>query len=174
MLVDPHLNYYIGSFRRCSFDTVIMPQCLNLSSSAHLGGFDCQMGNLFKFNVQEKGGVVIELIGKQVMFLSRSLKPTSRIEDAAVWEIVEYDKPFRGGPMDVSVQIFLGDKLLCSREKTGQVMLMDQGEAENLRDKNGDFVVNIAWELTPDCDEAVGGGDIASIPDWLRDMLVAG
>ncbi len=174
MIVDPTVNYYIGSFRRCAFDSSVMPQCLNLSSSAHLSGFDSEVGNLFRFNFQDKGGVLIELVGKQHMYLSRSLKPSSRIEDAAIWEIVEFEKPFRGGPMDVSVQIFLGEKLLCSREKTGQVMLMDPKEAENMRDKNGDFVVNVAWELTPDCDEAIGGADIASVPDWLRDMLVAG
>ena len=173
MLLNPDLNYYIGSFRRCPFDVSVMPQCLNVSSSAHLSGFDAESGNLFRFNFENKG-VIMEVVGKQPMYVTKSLKVSHRVEDAAIWEIAEYDKSFRGGPMDVCVQIFLEDKILCSREKLGQVMLMDPEAAENAQDKNGDFLVNIAWELTPDCDEAVGSGDIAGMPDWLRDMLVAG
>ncbi len=173
MLLNSELTYYIGSFRRCPFDVSVMPQCLNVSSSsAHLSGFDAESGNLFRFRVSDNG-VIIELVGKQTMYVTKSLKLTANPEEAALWEIVEYEKSFRGGPMDVCVQIFLSDKILCSREKSGQVMLIDVEAAENARDKNGDFLVNIAWELTPDCDEAIGSGDIAGIPDWLRDMLTA-
>jgi hypothetical protein len=174
MIVDSDFNYYIGTFRRCPFDVSIMPQCLNVSSAAHLAGFDADSGNLFKFHVRDHRGVIIEVVGKQSMVVTKSLKLTTRIEEAALWNVQEYEGSFRGGPMDVCVQFFLGDKILCSREKTGQVMLMDPVEAEHARDKNGDFAVNIAWELTPDCDEAVGNGDIVGMPDWLRDMLVAG
>ena len=152
----------------------VMPQCLNMGSSAHLSGFDADSGNLFRFNPSERG-VIIEMVGRQSMYVTKTLKLSARVEDAALWEIKEYEKSFRGGPMDVCVQIFSEDgKILCSREKSGQVMLMDPEAAENARDKNGDYLINIAWELTPDCDEAVGSGDIAGMPDWLRDMLVAG
>lgn len=176
MQIDLDLNYYIGTFRRSRFDTSVMPQCLNMSSSAHLSGFDSDNGNLFKFSMIERGKFVLEIVGtgKQAMYVSKTLKTTTRKEDAAVWDIEEYPETFRGGPMDICVQFFMNGKVLCSREKTGQVMLMDLKEAETMKDKNsGDFAINIAWELTPDCDEAIGGGDIASMPEWLRDMLVA-
>jgi hypothetical protein len=54
-----------------------------------------------------------------------------------------------------------------SDERSGSVFLQDPTLAESANP-----VVNIAWEVTPDSDEAVPG-DIADVPEWLQDMLLA-
>jgi hypothetical protein len=118
------------------------------------------------FAANDNSRVYIESIndksGKVDGFLSPQLRLTSNADDAGVWEILPFEH-FRGGPLDVGCQIreISSGKFLCSREKSGEIFLSDDSQGLH----------NIAWELTPDCDEAIGG-NIGDIPDWLRDMLM--
>jgi hypothetical protein len=70
--------------------------------------------------------------------------------------------------MDVSMRMYVEDgSSLVSIEKSGRVLLADPIEAEG-----GNALVNIAWEVTPDTDEAIQG-TFEQVPDWLHEMLLA-
>ena len=69
--------------------------------------------------------------------------------------------------MDVSFQVRLAETgaMLCSSEKTGKVSLIEESSQAHSE-------INIAWEATPDCDQAVPGGDVL-VPEWLQEMMTA-
>ena len=107
------------------------------------------------------------------MYITHKLRLSAEPTEAAVWEFVPH-APFRNGPGDVSFQLRLrgSGQILCSSERTGEVMLMDTSDAERQRDRDGNFIVNIAWEGPVDSDDGVGG-DVLDVPDWLQEMLLA-
>jgi len=177
-MFDEEKFYYIGSWRRCAFDASVMPQCICRSGphGIRLSGFDHGQ-NLFR--IRHVGGdrrrvileTISELTGKVDGYLSKTARVVSGSSEAGVWEVSPVE-PFRNGPMDIACQLreSSSGKLLCSREKSGEIFVADE-DAENMR--IGDCAANIAWEMTPDCDEAVGGDLGNDMPDWLRDMLSA-
>jgi hypothetical protein len=172
--LDISKQYYIGSWRRTPFDPTKMPQCLAVDSKSGklgLSNFDAPQNNLWSFRFTgETDNFVLSVdntASGSSMFATQDMSVSSDISKAAVFEIRPY-KPFRDGPGDVAFQLKLVETsaLLCSSEKTGKVMLMNEIDAE------GNPAVNIAWEGTMDSDESIGG-DVLRIPDWLQEMLLA-
>ena len=106
--------------------------------------------------------------GGKPQYLSSELTLTSDLDAAAVWDI-ELFKPYRGGYLDVSVRLRLGNKLLCSKVSENaderSVFLMTE-RAANVRrqpksngnsfDDTPSWIYNDAWECIPD---AVSSGD---------------
>lgn len=185
--VDERLAYYLGSWRRSPFDPNIMPQSLNVDEKlgvVRLGNFDAEFNNLFRFHFGGDSRFILELMnpspslsakhaGSSSLFLTSALTVRPEKSKAALWELSAH-APFRNGPLDVSLQVRLAETgaVLCSSDATGKVSLIDESQADRIRDKEGNHAVNIAWEATPDCDEAVPGGE-ALIPDWLQEMMLA-
>ena len=102
---------------------------------------------------------------RKPQYLTPELSLTTDVEAAAVWDI-ELWKPFRGGYLDVSVRLRLGNKLLCSQVVSSNpdecgVMLLTERQANVKREakERGDipsWAYNDAWECVPD---AVADGD---------------
>jgi hypothetical protein len=144
-----------------------------------LDSFDSEFNNLWRF-LSTEDGVVLELSNPSPhivtklhandsrIFVAPSLTLTCDETQSAFFELAAY-QPFRAGPADVSFQLFCGGLLMTSDEKSGGVFLEDPMEAEHSH--NGQ-IVNLAWEATPDADEAIGG-DIVDVPQWLQEMLLA-
>lgn len=185
-MIDGSLEYYIGSWRRSPFDVNQMPQSLNVdekSGSLRLANFDSNWNNLWRFIIHpSRTTFSLELVNPSPTLAERyngarlyvsnglALSPEA---PAALELSMESHEPFRKGPMDVAMRMFSSDgSSLVSIEKTGRVMLVDPREAEQRLDKNGDFLINIAWEATPDIDEAIQGG-LDGVPDWIHETLMA-
>jgi hypothetical protein len=183
-MIDESLVYYIGSWRRSPFDPHMLPQALNVderSGSLRLANLDSEFNNLWKFNFLSSEMFVLELtnpspaIRKQfphgeVFFVSKTIGLTDK-QDSALPFSIEPCEPFRKGPLDIGMLLLTRDgSALVSNEKTGRVMVADLAEAEAKIDKEGNFVMNIAWEATPDVDEAVQGS-LEDVPDWLHNIL---
>ena len=184
-MLDESLNYYISSWRRSPFDAKRMPQSLSVeekSGSLRLANFDCDWNNLWRFSMQSSRPTFsLELVNPSPtlqdkyegarLFVSIGLS-LSTDESKALGLTMESHEPFRNGPMDVGMRIFAGDgSSLVSIETTGRVMLADPLEAEERLDQNGNFLINIAWEATPDVDEAIQGG-LDGVPDWIHEILM--
>ena len=172
--LDISRQYYIGSWRRTPFDLSKMPQCLNIDSKTGklcLSTFDAPYNNLWSFRFTGETDLFVLSVDNTEngtsLFVSQDMSVSPHIENAAVFEILPY-RPFRGGPGDVAFQLRLVETsaLLCSSEKTGKVMLVNENDAE------ANPAINVAWEGTMDSDESIGG-DISKIPDWLQEMLLA-
>jgi hypothetical protein len=162
-----------------------MPQALHVDERTCklvLGSFDAEFNNLWRFHAVS-GGVVIELRNPSAgvkskmmpqmshLYINTRLSLTTERNEAAVFELADY-APFRAGPADVALQLFCDGHVLGSDEKSGVVFLQDPHVAENAHLNGTSNVLNVAWEATPDTDEAVGG-EIADVPEWLQDMLLA-
>ena len=184
--MDESVAYYVGSWRRSKFDPSIMPQSLNVDEktmSVRLSNFDSEFNNLWKFNYVSSESFFLELVNpspivqhkfpsNKILFISNSLSLTDNKAAGLVLSLSAY-QPFRQGPLDISMQLFSQDGFaLVSNEQTGRVLLADVSEAEQRVDKEGNFVMNIAWEATPDLDEAVQGS-IDDVPDWLHELLIS-
>lgn len=148
-----------------------MPQAMGISAQGAcvLTSFDSEFGNLWQFKFVSSRTCILGNLAEEgrLQFLSPTLSLVPVEAGAALWEILPYH-PFRNGPGDVSLQLrqTTTGMLLCSNEKTKKVMLLSPDQAE------ANESVNIAWEATPDTDEAVGG-DVGEIPVWLQEMLLA-
>ena len=177
--LDERHVYFIGSWRRSEFDPNIMPQSLNVDENANclrLASFDSEFNNLFRFHVGGDARFVLQLVNpsqtlvkklkSNSVFVTSMLSLTSEKSKAAMWQLSAYE-PFRNGPMDVSFQVRLAETgaMLCSSEKTGKVSLIEESSQAHSE-------INIAWEATPDCDQAVPGGDVL-VPEWLQEMMTA-
>jgi hypothetical protein len=161
-----------------------MPQSLNVdekSGTLKLGNFDAEYNNLFRFHFGGDNRFILELVNPSSkktsnasLFVTPALSLSSDKASAAVWELSAH-APFRNGPLDVSFQARLAEtgQVLTSNEKTGKVCLLDESQADKFRDKHGNHSINIAWEATPDCEEAIPGGDKEMIPQWLQEMMLA-
>lgn len=183
--VDERLAYYVGSWRRSPFDPNTMPQSLNVDEKSgilKLGNFDAEYNNLFRFHFGGDNRFILELVNPSPvkrtvnasLFVTPALSLSSDKATAAMWELSAH-APFRNGPLDVSFQARLAEtgQVLTSNEKTGKVGLLDDSQADKIRDKHGNHSINIAWEATPDCEEAIPGGDKEMIPQWLQEMMLA-
>ena len=185
-MIDESLAYYLGSWRRSPFDPYMMPQALNVderSGTVRLNNMDSEYNNLWKFRFVSSETFLLELTNPSpgmrkkfphadALFLSPSLVLTDNDESALTLGM-EPSEPFRKGPFDVSMILIARDGSgLVSNEKTGRVILADLEDAQARVDKEGNFVMNIAWEATPDVDEAVQGS-LDDVPDWLHNILTA-
>jgi hypothetical protein len=179
-MIDESIDYYIGSWRRSMFDPSILPQSLSIdekSMNLCLTRFDAPANNLWRFSAVRNGGFALQLMNPSrlirekyrgdCLLVSPSLSLCSDTDRALVF-VLEPHEPFRNGPMDVSMRMYVEDgSSLVSIEKSGRVLLADPIEAEG-----GNALVNIAWEVTPDTDEAIQG-TFEQVPDWLHEMLLA-
>ena len=179
-MIDDSISYYLGSWRRCPFDASIMPQSLNVddkSLSLRLCNFDSEFNNLWRFNgsflilSNPSPAVRRHFPNADSIYVSTSLRLTEDPSEALAFFVQNFE-PFRKGPLDVAMQIFASDgSVLVSNERTGRVLLAELSDAESRVDKSGNFVMNIAWEATPDTDDAVQGG-LDDVPEWLHDILI--
>jgi hypothetical protein len=183
-MIDESFNYYLGSWRRCPFDPAVMPQSLNVdeaSISLKLANFDTEYNNLWRFKFVQPELFALELLnpssslknkfpGARPLCVSSSLTITDNDSQALLFSMTAHD-PFRQGPLDVSILIHDQDgSVLVSNEKTGRVMLADLHEAQQRLDRQGNFVINIAWEATPDVDDAIQGS-FEDVPAWVHETL---
>ena len=184
-MIDESIDYYIGSWRRSPFDPSILPQSLCIDENSMnlcLSRFDAPANNLWRFRAVGNGRFVLQLTNPSplirdkyrgdILLVSPSLSLCGDTDRALVFAL-EPHEPFRNGPMDVSMRMYVEDgSSLVSIEKSGRVLLADPIEAERRTDRSGNSLVNIAWEVTPDIDEAIQGS-FEDVPDWLHEMLLA-
>jgi hypothetical protein len=176
-MIDESSVYFLGSWRRCPFDPTMMPQSLNVdegSGTLRLSDFDSEYNNLWRFEtvmdmfflVLTNPSPALRRKFPSKIYVSTSLGLTDKATNALAVSLESYE-PFRKGPMDVGMQIFASDgSVLLSNEKTGRVLLVELSDAEQRAD------MNIAWEATPDSDDALQG-TLEDVPAWLHDILIA-
>ena len=111
---------------------------------------------------QQDAGAQTDARAAPRLFLARNLTLVSSISEAATWRVRPCpDGSFRHGPADVTVIISLDSALggsgveemyLCVNGKSGQVALVEEDRKDDYVD--GYPVWDVAWEATPDDDDA--------------------
>lgn len=157
-------SYYLGSWRRQKCDLTKMPQAMGTDSSSsgvRLVNFDSAL--LLRMVVCDAlDECEIHLADDSSLCLCCDRSRLYWGKDSPLsFQIRSYPK-FRGGAGDVSIQLLHDNCVLCSNEISGDIMLLDSSQLDDC--------VNIAWEATPDSDEAIGG-PVDSVPDWLIRVL---
>ncbi|KAG9396964.1 hypothetical protein J8273_1312 [Carpediemonas membranifera] len=160
---DKH-SYLLTTWRRCPFDPNRFPQCLNgAKNAACLSNVDSEFGVLWQFIPRETFSTAFSLKcieTDKACWLTDNLTMAESEEDAAIFRFTQVG-PFRGLPGDVSIRIthVASDLLLCSNDITQALALLTESQADT-KNPNGDYVMNLAWEVHPE--DLIDDGD-----DWL-------
>eukprot|EP00164_Ancoracysta_twista_P009046 GFYU01013265.1.p1 GENE.GFYU01013265.1~~GFYU01013265.1.p1 ORF type:complete len:357 (+),score=40.33 GFYU01013265.1:84-1154(+) len=154
----PDTDYFVGSFRRTPFNVSMFPLALNgYNRIGCLDLFDAEAGSLWRFEqiVKPVGCFRMRCCDPHfTAWLGADLSMVSEQEDAGVW-LFDTHAPFRDGPNDVGCRIYSVDgRQLCSRDKRKSLHLVRSKELEK-KNTAGEYVFNVAWELTPDVADEV-------------------
>ena len=174
----------VAVWRRTAYTMGEYPRCLNGSFAEKT--VSCQafenIGSSWKFVPVRRGpgdgpppagGVLARLecveVGRQPLALLGDLS-LSKTRGAGCDWFVAPAEPFRGDPNDLPVTIAAPDgRLLCANPKAKSIALVAPGDLD-LRDVEGDFIFNVAWECSLMSAQRDDDPSLAFLDDYMKQI----